>query len=78
LSDHPRGKTDRLYRNFKDYVIIDELGLQVRLVKENAIISPTSRSSEKLMHGLKVLIAKNFLDNLSEETSRDIGPATPR
>jgi site-specific DNA recombinase len=51
-------------------VIIDELGLQVRLVKENAIISPTSRSSEKLMHGLKVLIAKNFLDNLSEETSK--------
>jgi site-specific DNA recombinase len=49
---------------------IDELGLEVRLVKKNSIISPTSRSSEKLMHGLKVLIAKNFLDNLSEETSK--------
>ena len=63
-------KTDRLYRNFKDYVIIDELGIEVRLVKENSVVSNTSRASEKLMHGMKVLIAKHFIDNLREETSK--------
>jgi site-specific DNA recombinase len=63
-------KTDRLYRNFKDYVTIDELGSEVRLVKENSIISRDSRSSEKLMHGMKVLLAKHFIDNLREETSK--------
>src|SRR4051794_21307859 len=28
-------KTDRLYRNFRDYVTIDELALEVHFVKEN-------------------------------------------
>ena len=61
-------KTDRLYRNQKDYVTLDDLGVEIHLVKENTIISRDSRSSDKLMHGMKVLIAKNFIDNLSEET----------
>ena len=63
-------KTDRLYRNFKDYVTIDELGVDTHLVKENVILSPNSRSSEKFMHGIKVLMAKNYIDNLSEETRK--------
>src|SRR3954463_6171308 len=29
-----------------------------------------SRSSEKFMHGIKVLMAKNYIDNLSEETRK--------
>lgn len=32
--------------------------------------STNSRSSEKFMHGIKVLMAKNFCDNLSEETCK--------
>src|SRR5581483_11051165 len=28
------------------------------------------RSSEKFMHGIKVLMAKNYIDNLSEETKK--------
>jgi site-specific DNA recombinase len=63
-------KTDRLYRNFKDYVILDELDLEVHLVKENTIFSDNSRSTEKFMHGIKVLMAKNYIDNLSEETRK--------
>jgi DNA invertase Pin-like site-specific DNA recombinase len=63
-------KTDRLYRNFRDYVTIDELGVDIYLVKENAILSSNSRSSEKFMHGVKVLMAKNYIDNLSEETRK--------
>jgi DNA invertase Pin-like site-specific DNA recombinase len=63
-------KTDRLYRNFRDYATIDELGIEVHLVKENIILREDSRSHEKFMHGIKVLIAKNYVDNLSEETRK--------
>ena len=63
-------KTDRLYRNLKDWVIIDELNLEIHFVKENVVLSRESRSSEKFMHGIKVLMAKNYIDNLSEETRK--------
>jgi DNA invertase Pin-like site-specific DNA recombinase len=63
-------KTDRLYRNFRDYATIDELGIEVHLVKENIILREDSRSHEKFMHGIKVLMAKNYVDNLSEETRK--------
>ena len=60
-------KTDRLYRNLKDYVTIDDLRIDIHFVKENVILSPDSHSSEKFMHGIKVLMAKNYMDNLGEE-----------
>src|SRR6266853_239449 len=63
-------KTDRLYRNLKDYVTMDELDLEIHFVKESVILSKDSRSSEKFMHGIKVLMAKNYVDNLSEETRK--------
>ncbi|MFH1226746.1 MAG: recombinase family protein [Planctomycetota bacterium] len=63
-------KTDRLYRNFKDYTIIDELDLEIHLVKESEIISKDSKSHQKFIHGIKVLMAKNYIDNLSEETRK--------
>ena len=63
-------KTDRLYRNFKDYVTIDDLDLQLHFVKEGEVLSKDSRSHEKFIHGIKVLMAKNYIDNLSEETSK--------
>jgi len=61
-------KTDRLYRNLKDYVTIDELGVEIHFVKENTVLSAASKSSEKFVHGIKLLVAKNYIDNLSEET----------
>lgn len=65
-------KTDRLYRNLKDWLLIDELGLEIHFVKENVVLSPDSRSSEKFMHGIKVLMAKNYIDNLSEEVRKGL------
>jgi site-specific DNA recombinase len=65
-------KTDRLYRNIRDWIIIDDLKLVVHFVKESAIVSPDSRSSEKFMHGIKVLMAKNYIDNLSEEVKKGL------
>src|SRR3954471_5329729 len=44
-------KTDRLYRNLRDWVTIDELDAEIHLVKENVVLSPESRSHEKFMHG---------------------------
>ncbi len=63
-------KTDRLYRNLRDYISLDELGVAVHLVKEGEIISDDSKSSSKFMHGIRVLMAKNYVDNLSEEAKK--------
>lgn len=67
-------KTDRLYRNFKDYVAVEDLmrdcGLEIHLVKEGEILSQSAQSHVKLVHGIKALMAKNYIDNLSEETKK--------
>ncbi len=63
-------KTDRLYRNLKDWVTVDELDVEIHFPKEGVVLSRDSRSSEKFMHGIKVLMAKNYIDNLSEETRK--------
>ncbi|MBI3408098.1 MAG: recombinase family protein [Planctomycetes bacterium] len=76
LEEHPEvriilvEKTDRLYRNFRDYVTIDERDVEVHLVKEAEVLSHDSRSHQKFIHGIKVLMAKNYIDNLSEETKK--------
>lgn len=67
-------KTDRLHRNLRDWVTIDELveelGVEVHLVKEGGVLAKESRSSEKLMHGIRAVLAKNYIDNLGEEASK--------
>ena len=63
-------KTDRLYRNLRDWVDLDGMDLEIHLVKENAVLSDGSRSHEKFIHGIKVLMAKNYIDNLSEEVKK--------
>lgn len=64
-------KTDRLYRNLKDYVLIDEIeNVEIHFVKEEQILSEVSRSQDKFMHGIRVLMAKNYIENLSEEMKR--------
>lgn len=66
-------KTDRLYRNLKDYNLLDPVDwphLTIHLVKENEMLSRDSKSHQKLIHGIKVLMAKNYSDNLSEEVQK--------
>jgi site-specific DNA recombinase len=76
LKEHPAirvmlvEKTDRLYRNLKDWVTVDELEVEIHFPKEGVVLSRESRSSEKFMHGIKVLMAKNYIDNLSEEARK--------
>ena len=66
-------KTDRLYRNLKDYVLIDEIeDVAIHFVKEGQILSESSKSQDKFMHGIRVLMAKNYIDNLSEEIRKGL------
>jgi site-specific DNA recombinase len=49
---------------------VDELDVELHFPKEGVVLSRESRSSEKFMHGIKVLMAKNYIDNLSEEARK--------
>jgi site-specific DNA recombinase len=50
--------------------MLDKLCVKIHLVKEGVVLSEASVSSEKFVHGIKVLMAKNYIDNLSEETRK--------
>jgi len=63
-------KTDRLTRNFRDMVKIEDTGRTVHFVKEGQIIGTDARQSDKLMYSIKVAIAKSYIDLLSEETRK--------
>ena len=65
-------KTDRLYRNMKDHVLLDAEGrdIEIHLVKENNIFGRDSKSDQKFMHGIQLLMAKRYCDNLSEEVKK--------
>ncbi len=66
-------KVDRLYRNLPDYGTIDNIkGLEIHFVKENEILSENSRSSIKFMIGIRVLMAKQYVDNLAEESAKGL------
>ncbi len=49
---------------------LENLDIEIHLVKEGEILSKDSRSHVKFIHGIKVLMAKNYIDNLSEEVKK--------
>jgi site-specific DNA recombinase len=51
---------------------VDDLEVEIHFPKEGMVLSLESRSSEKFMHGIKVLMAKNYIDNLSEEARKGL------
>jgi site-specific DNA recombinase len=64
-------KTDRLCRNLKDYVLVEslveELGLEIHLIKEGQVIRPDSRSQDRLIQGMFAILARNYILNMQEE-----------
>jgi hypothetical protein len=64
LKEHPAirvmlvEKTDRLYRTLRDWVTVDELDVEIHFPNEGVVLSRESRSSEKFMNGINVLMAK--------------------
>jgi site-specific DNA recombinase len=63
-------KTDRLYRNFRDCVTLEDLGVEIHLPKEGQVIGRDSKSQAKLMHGIQLVIARNYIENLREEVRK--------
>ena len=72
-------KTDRLYRNLKDWVTVDELEVEIHFAKEAVVLSRESRSSEKFMHGIKVLMAKTPLGyrNITNPDGKEVIATDP-
>jgi hypothetical protein len=63
-------KTDRLYRNFKDYVTLEDLDVEIHLAKEGLVVGKDAKSPAKLMHGIQVVLARNYIENLREEVRK--------
>lgn len=63
-------KVDRLYRNMRDPILLEELGVDVRFVKQGMAIQPDSSPSDKLNHNVHVALAKYYIDNLSQEARK--------
>ena len=65
-------KNDRLCRNFKDYVTLEELDIEVHLPKEGQIISRNAKSQAKLTHGIHLVMARNYIENLKGEAIKEM------
>lgn len=68
-------KVDRLTRYLRDAVAINDWlnadpERQVHFVKENVVLSSTSKSNEKFIWNIKVSVAQYYIDNLSEEVKK--------
>lgn len=63
-------KTDRLYRNFRDAVTIEDLDIEVHFVKEGSAVSKDSRSQTRLIQGIHLVMARNYSENLREEVKK--------
>ena len=63
-------KTDRLYRNFRDAVTVEDLEIETHFVKENATVSKDSRSQTRLIQGIHLVMARNYSENLREEVKK--------
>ena len=63
-------KTDRLYRNLRDCLTLEDLDIEIHLPKEGQIISKAAQSQAKLIHGIHVVMARNYIENLREEVKK--------
>jgi len=68
-------KTDRLTRNFRDAVAIDDWlekddRRRLHAVKENLLLHKTARSDVKFMWNIHISVAKKYTDNLREESMK--------
>ena len=68
-------KVDRISRNFKDGVKLDDWlneneKREIHFVKQNLIIHKNSKSNEKFMWDIFLAMARQYSNNLSEETKK--------
>jgi DNA invertase Pin-like site-specific DNA recombinase len=64
-------KTDRLSRNLHDFVMVEdfveELDIEIHLIKEGQVLRRGSKSQYKLVQELFALLGRNYILNLQEE-----------
>lgn len=70
-------KVDRITRNFKDAVKLDDWlnedeAKQIHFVKQNLIIHKNSPSHEKFQWDIYLVLARQYSNNLSEETRKGL------
>jgi site-specific DNA recombinase len=66
-------KTDRLYRNMKDSVTVEDSGIEIHLVRENTILNPDlSTDDDRLKHDIQLAFARHFIRNLIKETKKEM------
>ena len=63
-------KTDRLYRNFRDAVTLEDLDIEIHFVKEAQVLSKDAKSQTKFMHDIRLAVARNYSENLREEVNK--------
>lgn len=63
-------KTDRLYRNFRDALTVEELDIEVHFVKQGQVLSKEAQAQTKLIHDIQLAISRNYVENLREEVKK--------
>ena len=63
-------KTDRLYRNQRDALTLEDLDITICFVKEGEWLSKESKSQAKFMHDIRLAMARNYSENLREEVNK--------
>jgi site-specific DNA recombinase len=71
-------KVDRITRNFKEAILVDDWRLennvnQIHFWKENLMIHKDSRSHEIMQWDFRIVMAKQYSLNLSEEVRKGLG-----
>lgn len=80
LKKHPNAKycylekTDRLTRNLKDtvlaYELVNNFDITFVFTRDNFSLSKSSNSHQKFQFDIKAVLAKNYIDNLSDEVKK--------
>lgn len=67
-------KTDRLTRNLKDtvlaYDLVNDFDITFVFTRDNFILNKQSNSHAKFQFDIKAVLAKNYIDNLSDEVKK--------
>ena len=68
-------KVDRISRNFKEAIIIndwleEDSNRQIHFVKQNLIVHKNAKSDEKFRWDIEIVLAKKYIANLSEEVKK--------
>ncbi len=69
-------KVDRLQRSFREFPVLDELiqkgSIELHFYSENTIIHKDSRSSDRTMWSMRVLLAQSYTDATSDNIKRSL------